>query len=80
MNNLEFHKPVLINEILQALKPKDNEVFLDTTFGVRKTKNFFFFKNVVYSHWLCNFCLLFHGFMIGAFFQGSNVTMESKTK
>ena len=33
MNNLEFHKPVLINEILQALKPKDNEVFLDTTFG-----------------------------------------------
>ncbi|NBV06818.1 MAG: 16S rRNA (cytosine(1402)-N(4))-methyltransferase RsmH [Proteobacteria bacterium] len=33
MNNLDFHKPVLINEVLQALKPKAGEVYLDATFG-----------------------------------------------
>ena len=33
MDNLAFHKPVLINEVLHHLAPKDGEVFLDATFG-----------------------------------------------
>lgn len=33
MNNLDFHKPVLMNEVLKALSPKDGEVYLDCTFG-----------------------------------------------
>jgi len=33
MNNLDFHKPVLINEVLQHLAPKSGEVYLDATFG-----------------------------------------------
>ena len=33
MNNLDFHKPVLINEVLHHLAPKSGEVYLDATFG-----------------------------------------------
>lgn len=33
MNNLDFHKPVLINEVIAALAPKAGEVYLDATFG-----------------------------------------------
>lgn len=33
MNNLDFHKPVLIEEMLKALDPKAGEVYLDATFG-----------------------------------------------
>lgn len=33
MNNLEFHKPVLIDEVIANLKPKQGEVYLDGTFG-----------------------------------------------
>lgn len=33
MNNLEFHKPVLIDEVIANLKPKKGEVYLDGTFG-----------------------------------------------
>ncbi len=33
MNNLDFHKPVLLDEMLQSLSPKHGEVYLDATFG-----------------------------------------------
>ncbi len=33
MNNLDFHKPVMIDEVLQHLAAKDGEVYLDATFG-----------------------------------------------
>ena len=32
-NNLDFHKPVLLREVLQHLKSKDGETYLDATFG-----------------------------------------------
>jgi 16S rRNA (cytosine1402-N4)-methyltransferase len=32
-NNYKFHKPVLLNEVLQSLNPQDGEVFIDGTFG-----------------------------------------------
>jgi 16S rRNA (cytosine1402-N4)-methyltransferase len=28
-----MHKPVLLNEVLEALNPKENEIFVDATFG-----------------------------------------------
>lgn len=31
--NTDFHKPVLLNEMIEALNPKDNEIYLDGTFG-----------------------------------------------
>lgn len=33
MDNLKFHKPVMIDEVLKSLAPKDGEVYLDATFG-----------------------------------------------
>lgn len=33
MNNLDFHKPVLINEVIKSLAPKKGETYLDGTFG-----------------------------------------------
>lgn len=33
MNTTEFHKPVMLNEVLNYLLPKDNEIYLDATFG-----------------------------------------------
>jgi 16S rRNA (cytosine1402-N4)-methyltransferase len=33
MNITEFHKPVMLNEVLSYLLPKDNEIYLDGTFG-----------------------------------------------
>ena len=33
MNNYQVHKSVLIKEVLEALNPKDGEVFIDGTFG-----------------------------------------------
>lgn len=33
MNNLDFHIPVMLNEVLEFLKPQDNELFIDCTFG-----------------------------------------------
>jgi len=33
MNNLDFHKPVLINEVIANLKPQQGETYLDGTFG-----------------------------------------------
>jgi 16S rRNA (cytosine1402-N4)-methyltransferase len=33
MNNLDFHKPVMLKEVLQNLKPQSGETYLDATFG-----------------------------------------------
>jgi 16S rRNA (cytosine1402-N4)-methyltransferase len=33
VNNLEFHKPVLLNKVIENLKPTKGEVYLDGTFG-----------------------------------------------
>lgn len=33
VNHYQSHKPVLLKEVLEALKPKDDEVFIDGTFG-----------------------------------------------
>ena len=32
-DNYQFHKPVLLNEVLENLKPEDGEVYIDGTFG-----------------------------------------------
>jgi len=31
--NYQFHKPVLLKEVLENLKPKDGEIYIDGTFG-----------------------------------------------
>ena len=33
MSNCEFHKSVLLDEVLKHLAPKDGEIYLDATFG-----------------------------------------------
>lgn len=33
MKNLEYHIPVMLKEVLEYIDPKDNEVFIDCTFG-----------------------------------------------
>ncbi len=33
MNNLDFHKPVLINEVLQYMNCQDDQTYIDATFG-----------------------------------------------
>ncbi len=33
MNNLDFHKPVMLNEVIENLAPKNGETYLDATFG-----------------------------------------------
>jgi 16S rRNA (cytosine1402-N4)-methyltransferase len=33
INNLDFHLPVLINEVISILSPKNSQTFLDCTFG-----------------------------------------------
>ena len=33
MNNLDYHIPVMLNEVLEYLNPKDDEIFVDCTFG-----------------------------------------------
>ncbi len=33
MNNLDFHKPVLLKEVIENLAPKKDEIYLDATFG-----------------------------------------------
>lgn len=33
MNNTDFHKPVMLKEMVKALAPKAGEVYLDATFG-----------------------------------------------
>ena len=33
MNNTEFHQPVLLNEVIENLKPQLGEIYLDGTFG-----------------------------------------------
>jgi 16S rRNA (cytosine1402-N4)-methyltransferase len=33
MNNYNFHQPVLLNEVINELRPKDNKIYVDCTFG-----------------------------------------------
>ena len=33
MNNLDYHIPVMLNEVLEYINPKDDEIFVDCTFG-----------------------------------------------
>jgi len=33
VNNYQAHKPVLLKEVIEVLRPKDGEVFIDGTFG-----------------------------------------------
>lgn len=33
MNNLDYHKPVMLNEVLQYMNCKDGETYIDATFG-----------------------------------------------
>lgn len=33
MNNYEFHKPVMLKEVIESLAIKDNEIYVDGTFG-----------------------------------------------
>ena len=33
MNNSQDHLPVMLREVLQYMQPKDNELYIDCTFG-----------------------------------------------